>query len=123
MENEFQVGVWTALPHSNRLVGVDDVEVKLEPKAMQVLSCLADNAGDVVAKSDLLEMVWNGTFVTEDVLANSIWEIRKAMGDDARSPRFIQTVPKRGYRLIAEVSDNSGPVPAVNNIRSHFRHF
>jgi DNA-binding winged helix-turn-helix (wHTH) protein/tetratricopeptide (TPR) repeat protein/TolB-like protein len=95
-------------------VGVDDTEVKLEPKAMQVLSCLADNAGEVVPKADLLKMVWNGTFVTEEVLANSIWELRKALGDDARSPSFIQTVPKRGYRLIAPVSENSGPVPAAN---------
>jgi len=69
---------------------------------MQVLVCLAES-GVLVSKETLISRVWADTFVTDDVLTRSISELRKALADDARHPRYIQTVPKGGYRLIQPV--------------------
>ena len=71
---------------------------------MEVLVCLAKQAGEVVPKERLMQTVWADTFVTDEVLTNSIWELRKAFQDDAKNPKVIQTVFKKGYRLIAPVS-------------------
>jgi Tol biopolymer transport system component len=85
---------------------------------MEVLVCLAKDAGEVVSKERLMQTVWADTFVTDEVLTNSIWELRKAFQDDAKNPKVIQTVFKKGYRLIApvffegktaEIGSTSGP--------------
>jgi len=70
---------------------------------MDVLVYLAADPGTVIAKEELLEAVWGGAFVEEGALAQAVHSLRKALGDDARQPRFIQTIPKRGYRLVAPV--------------------
>ncbi len=70
---------------------------------MDVLVHLAANPGRVVSKEELLEVVWCGAFVEEGALSQAIHSLRKALRDDARHPRYIQTVPKRGYRLVAPV--------------------
>ena len=77
--------------------------VKLTPKAIAVLWCLAEQAGQVVTKDTLLDTVWAGTVVSEGVLTVCMREIRQALGDDARQPRYIETVCRRGYRLVALV--------------------
>jgi tetratricopeptide (TPR) repeat protein len=77
---------------------------------MQVLLCLARRAPAVVTKDELFRDVWQGVFVTDEALTFVIWELRKALGDDARRPRFIETIPKRGYRLIGSPSFEEGPV-------------
>jgi TolB-like protein/Flp pilus assembly protein TadD len=73
---------------------------------MQVLVLLAAHAGQVVAKARLIQTVWPGTFVTDDVLTRAISELRRVFGDDPKESRFIQTIPKSGYRLIARVSSS-----------------
>ena len=78
--------------------------VRLEPKVMIVLLCLADHRNQVVTKERLMRAAWPDTFVTDDVLTRAISELRRAFGDSVREPRFIQTIPKGGYRLIAPVS-------------------
>jgi hypothetical protein len=70
---------------------------------MEVLVCLAEHASDVVPKDVLLRSVWPDTCVTDDVLMRAIFELRRAFGDEVRRPLVIQTIPKRGYRLIAPV--------------------
>jgi TolB-like protein/uncharacterized protein HemY len=75
---------------------------------MDVLVHLAANPERVVSKEELLTVVWGGAFVEEGALSQAIHSLRKALGDDARQPRFIQTVPKRGYRLVAVVEPVSG---------------
>ena len=102
LEGEFQLGDRRVRPHTNTVVGPEG-ETHVEPKAMQVLAFLAERSGRVVSKHEILAQVWKGTFVSEEVLPNAIWELRKALGDDAKRPRFIQTLPKTGYRLIARV--------------------
>jgi DNA-binding winged helix-turn-helix (wHTH) protein/Tol biopolymer transport system component len=74
---------------------------------MQVLVCLVGHAGHVVTKQRLMGNVWPDTFVTDDVLTRAISELRRVFGDDVKAPRFIQTIPKSGYRLIAGVSSDS----------------
>jgi hypothetical protein len=68
---------------------------------MGVLVCLARRAPEVVTKEELFQEVWDGAFVTEGVLTYVISGLRKALGDDARSPSFIETIPTKGYRLVA----------------------
>ena len=65
--------------------------------------CLADRAGQPVSKDEILSSVWANTFVGDDVLKRSISELRRVFGDDVQSPSIIQTIPKRGYRLVAPV--------------------
>ncbi len=108
LDSDFRLGDWIVKPHTNSVVGPEG-ETHVEPKAMQVLSFLASRPGQVVTKQEILTDVWEGTFVSEEVLPNAVWELRKALGDDAKRPRFIQTLPKKGYRLIAPVLTN-GPV-------------
>ena len=74
---------------------------------MQVLVCLAEHAGEVVPKERLMQSVWPDTFVGDDVLTRCISELRRVFGDDVKEPRFIQTIPKSGYRLIAGVSSSA----------------
>lgn len=102
----FRVGGWRVEPTLNQIIPLEEPgnAVKLEPKAMEVLIYLAERASEVVDKESVIRDVWQGTFVTNEVLTNAVWELRRALGDDARSSVFIQTIPKRGYRLVAPVS-------------------
>jgi Tol biopolymer transport system component/DNA-binding winged helix-turn-helix (wHTH) protein len=104
----FRVGDWLVEPTLNSLSRPDST-VRLEPKVMQVLVCLAEHPGKLSSKDRLLRIVWPGTFVTEDVLTRAISELRRAVGDDPKHPRFIETIPKGGYRLVAEVTPASDP--------------
>lgn len=80
-----------------------DARLELEPKALDVLLYLIDNRDRLVTKEELLEQIWKDTFVTPNVLTRVVAQIRKALGDDADEPRFIETVQKRGYRFVADV--------------------
>jgi len=102
--NEFIVGDWRVEPDLNQITKAGS-KISLEPKAIEVLLCLAGNAGEVISRKEIIKKVWAGTFVSDGVLAYCISELRKAFGDDAKNPRIIQTIPRRGYRLIAPVSE------------------
>jgi DNA-binding winged helix-turn-helix (wHTH) protein/tetratricopeptide (TPR) repeat protein len=75
----------------------------LEPKAMNLLVFMTSNASEVVSKNAIIDAVWEGRIISEGTLTNTIAELRRALGDDARHPRYIETIPKRGYRLVAAV--------------------
>ena len=104
-DTPFRVGDWHVDPATGRVKSAA-AEVKLEPKVMAVLVCLARQPGKVVTREQLEATVWAGVVVGYDSLASTIIKLRKAFGDDSKQPRIIETVPKRGYRLIAGV----GPV-------------
>ena len=108
IDSPFQVGDWYVDPDSGRLQR-QGAEVKLEPKVMKVLVCLAQNAGSVVTREELEASVWAGTVVGYDAIAGSVIKLRKALGDNSRNPQYIETISKRGYRLIARVTN---PVPS-----------
>lgn len=83
----------------------DGKEVPLTPKAFQVLHTLVENCGHVIDKEVLMKRVWADSFVEEKNLADNISILRKALGDDPKEPRYIKTVPRRGYRFVAEVRE------------------
>ena len=77
--------------------------VQLEPKTLRLLLFLIENRVRLIEKEEIIEGVWNGTHVTENALVREIAKLRKTLGDDPKAPKYIQTVPTRGYRFIAEV--------------------
>jgi DNA-binding winged helix-turn-helix (wHTH) protein len=103
MEPGFQVGDWQVQPDIGTITRGDE-QIQLEPKVMEVLVYLTHHPGDVLPKERIIRAVWPDTFVTDEVLTNAISELRKAFRDDAKNPGVIQTLPRRGYRLIAEVA-------------------
>jgi Tol biopolymer transport system component/DNA-binding winged helix-turn-helix (wHTH) protein len=86
----------------------EGVERHVEPKVMKVLLVLVSQQGRVVAKEELISAVWSGTFVGDDVLTRCISILRRITEDNPHTPRFIQTIPKVGYRLVAEVNELPG---------------
>ena len=107
MQGDFRINDWLVQPQINS-VEKDGKTWHLEPKVMQVLQHLASCPNEVLSKDRLLEAVWHNTFVGDDVLVRCISEIRYVFGDDPKSSRVIQTIPKGGYRLIGTVTtDNS----------------
>ena len=114
MDNKFEVGCWQIDPRLNSIVS-NGSTVRLEPKVMQVLVCLASQPGEPFSKEVILKTVWPDTFVSDDVLTRSISELRRVFEDDAREPQFIETIPKRGYRLVAPVVPLNGMSRAVES--------
>ncbi len=98
MQTDFSLGDRRVHPSLNRIDGPGG-PVQLEPKVMEVLTCLAGRNGAVVSKEELVREVWDGRFVSDDVVWRSIGELRRALGDDSRKA-LIETIPKRGYRLV-----------------------
>jgi DNA-binding winged helix-turn-helix (wHTH) protein len=82
----------------------DTHEIRLTRKAAAVLGLLVDRAGHPVAKRDLFASVWRDAVVSDDALVTCVQELRKALGDDARQPHYIETRHRSGYQFIAEVS-------------------
>jgi DNA-binding winged helix-turn-helix (wHTH) protein/TolB-like protein/Tfp pilus assembly protein PilF len=117
----FRVGGWTVEPALYRL-SADGRSVKLEPKAMALLGHLAQRPGQVVSREALLSAVWPGVIVGDDSLTQAIIKLRKALGDTAEAPAYIQTIAKGGYRLVAPVETVepavSVPVPTDPKLRS-----
>lgn len=104
-----RVGEWWVEPSLNRLSAAGKV-TRLEPKAMAVLVHLAEQPGQVVSREVLLAHVWPDVVVGDDSLTQVVIKLRKALGDVPGSPAYIQTISKRGYRLIAEVSRSAQTV-------------
>src|SRR4030095_15190273 len=94
--------------------------IKLRPKAFAVLDYLLERPGQLVTKEELLNAVWPGTFVGEAVLKVAIRQIREALGDDQKFPRFIETAHRRGYRFIRLVAESEQPLSKEQEIRSHY---
>lgn len=90
----------------NHILLRGDERLPLTPKAFDVLRYLVERAGRLVTQDELLEALWPETYVNQEVLRKYILEIRKALGDKADNPEFIETVTKRGYRFVASVSDD-----------------
>jgi TolB-like protein/DNA-binding winged helix-turn-helix (wHTH) protein len=103
VQTDFSLGDHRVHPSLNRIDGPGG-PVQLEPKVMEVLTCLAGRQGAVVSKEELVREVWDGRFVSDDVVWRSIGELRRALGDDTRKA-LIETIPKRGYRLVVAAPD------------------
>ncbi len=100
----FQVGPWTVFPDRHEFRQGEEAR-RVGAKVMAVLCQLAQTPGQVVRKETLVSQVWQGDFASDEALSAVVYELRKALGDDAREPRFIETIRKSGFRLVAPVSE------------------
>src|SRR5215813_699962 len=96
----------------------DGEPVSLTPKAFQLLLLLVLNHGHLVEKERIMHELWTDSFVEEGNLSYTVRLLRKALGDDKASPRFIETVPKAGYRFVAEVNEDPAPEISITETRS-----
>jgi TolB-like protein/DNA-binding winged helix-turn-helix (wHTH) protein/Flp pilus assembly protein TadD len=98
----FRLGEWEVRPAEGLLIGLQGRR-HLQPKCIDVLMCLAENAGQVVTRDDIIRKVWGERAVTDEPLTRCIGDLRKALGDNRDEPRYVHTTPKRGYRLIEKI--------------------
>ena len=98
----FQLGDWVVKPRLGRIEH-GAKRIRLKPKSMAVLEFLAAARGAVVSRNQIFDAIWPDMAVTDDVLTQCLVELRKAFGDQARDPQIIETIPKRGLRLIPPV--------------------
>jgi DNA-binding winged helix-turn-helix (wHTH) protein/Tfp pilus assembly protein PilF len=96
------VGAWRVSARAGRL-SRQGVERTVEPKVMDLLVLLASRPGEVITREEIVGALWPETIVGDDTLARVVSKLRKAFDDDAKTPAFVETISKRGYRLIAEV--------------------
>lgn len=102
----YRVGDWTVRPDLNQMISAD-TEVTLEPRILAVLNCFVAHPGKVLNRDLLIEEAWNGIIVSESTINHTVGVLRRALGDKARDPQYIQTVAKKGYRLVANVTEFS----------------
>src|SRR5215813_13560945 len=107
----FRLGQWRVDPALDE-ISRGGTTVKLEPRTMQVLVCLAERPGEVVSINQLLDLVWKDLVVTQYSVYQAVKALRRALGDDPKDPTYIANVTRRGYRLVASVEvDAQTPYP------------
>lgn len=111
----FFFGEWQVSPQSNRL-SRGSISRQLEPKAMEVLLYLCHRPGEVVSSDDLLDACWRGLETGDNPLHKTIAQLRRALDDSATAPQFIETIRRRGYRTLAQVSFPSGDEQSVDEV-------
>jgi DNA-binding winged helix-turn-helix (wHTH) protein/WD40 repeat protein len=111
-DNRFRVGDWLVEPRLNRLSRGDE-SIQIEHKMMDVLVCLAERPGDLVPRQHIIDTVWAIEFISEGTLTRIVAELRRALGDDAREPLFIETIRGKGYRLLVPVEVESQPSATI----------
>lgn len=118
IDHSYRFGEFT-VDREQKVLLRNDSPLPLAPKVFDTLLILVDNGGRIVEKGELMKRLWPDSFVEESNLTFNIQQLRKALGDNARQPRFIETVARRGYRFIAQVNGNSAlPSAATNELSS-----
>ena len=110
------IGDWTFEPDANELRRGDERR-RLEHRAARTLELLCSRPGQVVTSDEIVTHVWNGRAISANSVPVVISDLRQALEDDARSPRYIETVAKRGYRLLVERPADTPPAPRRNRLR------
>ncbi len=116
MQEEFKIPGWLVKPQANELVGAEQT-LKLDHKVMQLLVYLVQNAGSDLSKENILRAVWGEGVFTEEVLTVAVSSLRKALGDNSRTPNYIKTLPRFGYRMLTppislmSTPPNASPIP------------
>lgn len=108
----YEFGQFTLLPTEKRLL-CDQKVVPLAPKVFDTLVLLVENQGRLIQKEELFKALWPNTVVEEQSLAHNISQLRKVLRDPAEDPKFVETIPKRGYRFIASVRAIPEPDPIL----------
>lgn len=111
LSNGFDLGSYKVFPRKEQIVGPEETH-HLEPKVMQVLVMLASNAQQPVTRDELLESVWAGTVVGDEVLSRAVSLLRGYFKDERTNPTYIRTLPKQGYELIQPVTPISEQIPS-----------
>lgn len=106
----FRVADWEVRPRACEIAR-NGIVIKLEPRVMELLQLLASRPGEVFTRIQLEEQVWPGMVVGYDALTKSIGKLREALGDTSKPSTYIQTIPKKGYRLIVPVTSGSTASP------------
>lgn len=109
----YQVGGWAVYPELNQMTQGDKM-ITLEPRILALLNCFCAHPDQVLNRDFLIEKAWDGIIVSESTINHTVGVLRRALGDKARAPHYIQTVAKKGYRLVAIVSklENRRPLRA-----------
>lgn len=115
--DDFRLDDWLIQPGLGRISRGDEM-VKLRPQLVDLLVCLARHPGHTLTKSEILDAVWPEQYIAESGLARCVAELRQALRDTAQEPRYIQTIPKRGYRLLAHVEWLPAAAPAGSGAAS-----
>ena len=120
LTGKVKIGAWQVDFDSGQLsadasktIENDEATRRLEPKSCQVLAYLAAHPGELVTKQALTAAVWSDTYASDDTIARTISRLRTSLGDNSRAPHYIETLPKRGYRLLAEVQPLAGASPTA----------
>ena len=108
LKAKFELGEWLVEPDIGRISNSNESR-SLRPREMDMLLYLCRHANVVVTADEMIEQVWKGVFVTNGSVYFSLSQLRKTLGDDSKSPTYIETIPKRGYRLIADVKPVDSP--------------
>lgn len=111
-----RVGPWRAVRATGELTR-DGATERLEPKVMDLLFLLGGEPGRAFTKDEIMEALWPNVIVGDDTLARAVSRLRKALADDPKTPAYIETLPKRGYRLIAKVGADDGEATAAPRAR------
>ncbi len=99
-----RIGTWRVDPRTGQLSRPGGEVVRIEARTLRLLLHLAQRAGEVVSLEELLDQVWSGVVVTQDSVYQGVASLRRILGDDPKQPTYIATVPRLGYRMVAEVS-------------------
>jgi DNA-binding winged helix-turn-helix (wHTH) protein/Tol biopolymer transport system component len=97
----------------NGILSRGGTEIPLPPRVIGVLALLLARPGEVVSRQDLMDRVWKDAFVTDTSLAEAVSFLRQALGDDSQTPRYVQTVHRRGYRFVAPLSSPDRPIRKI----------
>jgi DNA-binding winged helix-turn-helix (wHTH) protein/tetratricopeptide (TPR) repeat protein len=124
MQGDFYLGDSLVQPALGRLT-VDGRTFPVRAKVMDLLGYFAGHPGEVISKDRLLDDVWGSQAISESALTRTVTELRQALGDNAEAPRILETIPKRGYRLVAPVtpcpvSSTTPPTASPHQVRTHF---
>lgn len=115
----YEFGPYRLTPQEHVLTRDGEI-VPLAPKAIDLLVALVENSGHVLSKDELMKQVWPDTIVEEANLSHHMFSLRKALGEDYNGARYIETIPRRGYRFVASVTEIQGE-PAELLVREHIR--
>ena len=120
LQQGFRLGPWNVEPLRGAVTGPDGIERHLEPKVMDVFVCLAEHHDELVTREHLQDVVWGGRAVTDEPLTRAIGELRRALQNGDSDTQYIETVPKRGYRLVGDFQPVSEPPAALTaRLREH----
>jgi DNA-binding winged helix-turn-helix (wHTH) protein len=115
----FRIGEWTVEPDLDRISRGEE-SVSLRPRVTELLVCLARRGDRLASTRYLIDSVWGTEFVTVNALTQLVAELRRALGDDPKQPRYVETIPRRGYRLVASttMAESAGATDAAEDL--HF---